>query len=210
MDEPLSNLDAKLRVATRSEIAALQRRLGVTTLYVTHDQVEAMTMGDRVAVLKDGVLQQVAPPSVLYEAPANSFVASFIGSPPMNLIDGVIGPDGVTVGSTVVEIPRGLKDAAGTGRVTVGIRPESVALLEGCDGGVPATVNIVEELGAEAYVYASLEHTAARQDGTSIPDVVVRVDPKSAPSSGSRIGLRIRGDSVVLFDGNSGLRVLHE
>ena len=119
MDEPLSNLDAKLRVATRSQIAALQRRLGITTLYVTHDQVEAMTMGDRVAVMKDGVLQQVDVPRVLYDSPVNAFVAGFIGSPPMNLIEGTIGADGVMIGSSVVKVPRGLQQAAGTGAVTV-------------------------------------------------------------------------------------------
>jgi multiple sugar transport system ATP-binding protein len=164
MDEPLSNLDAKLRVATRSEIAALQRRLEVTTVYVTHDQVEAMTMGDRVAVLKDGVLQQVDVPSELYDEPANAFVASFIGSPAMNLVEAIIGPDGATVGSTVVEIPRELRETAGTGRVTVGVRPESVT-LSGEGAGVPAIVNIVEELGAEAYIYArqSQERAPDRQ-----------------------------------------------
>src|SRR5471032_1351142 len=108
MDEPLSNLDAKLRVSTRSQIAELQRRLGVTTLYVTHDQVEAMTMGDRGAVMKDGVLQQCDTPRVLYDAPVNSFVAGFIGSPPMNLIEGTIATGGVTLGSTVIPIPNGL------------------------------------------------------------------------------------------------------
>jgi multiple sugar transport system ATP-binding protein len=209
MDEPLSNLDAKLRVATRSEIAALQRRLSVTTVYVTHDQVEAMTMGDRVAVLKDGVLQQVAVPSVLYDAPANAFVAGFVGSPAMNLVDGIIGSDGVTVGSTVVQLPRELREAAGTGRVTVGVRPESVTLA-GDGAGVPAIVNIVEELGAEAFIYARLEHTAADPTGVETPDVVVRVNPKSAPPSGSRIELHIKKESVLLFDADSGTRIVPE
>ena len=161
MDEPLSNLDAKLRVATRSQIAALQRRLAVTTVYVTHDQVEAMTMGDRVAVMKDGVLQQVDVPGVLYDSPVNAFVAGFIGSPAMNLIEGTIGADGVTIGSTVLPVPRPLKKAVGPGRVTVGMRPESVALA-GEGPGLPAIVNLVEELGAEAYIYAQLEHTVRR------------------------------------------------
>ena len=109
MDEPLSNLDAKLRVATRSEIAALQRRLGVTTVYVTHDQVEAMTMGDRVAVMKDGVLQQCDTPRLLYDSPVNAFVAGFIGSPSMNLIEGTIDAGGVMLGSTVIPIPEQLR-----------------------------------------------------------------------------------------------------
>ncbi len=209
MDEPLSNLDAKLRVATRSQIAALQRRLDVTTLYVTHDQVEAMTMGDRVAVLKDGVLQQVDVPSVLYDTPANAFVASFIGSPGMNLLDGIIGPDGVTVGSTTVQLPRELRETAGTGRVTVGVRPEAVTLA-GDGAGVPATVNIVEELGPEAYIYARLEHTAADRSGEETPDFVVRVDPKSAPPSGRRIELHIQQESVQLFDADTGARIVPE
>ena len=158
MDEPLSNLDAKLRVATRSQIHALQRRLGVTTIYVTHDQVEAMTMGDRVAVMKDGVLQQVDVPRKLYDSPVNAFVAGFIGSPAMNLMKGTMTADGVMIGSTVVPVPRDLQQAAGTGTVTVGLRPEALEIA-GDGAGIPVVVNLVEELGAEAYVYAQLaEH----------------------------------------------------
>ncbi len=206
MDEPLSNLDAKLRVATRSEIASLQRRLGVTTVYVTHDQVEAMTMGDRVAVMKAGVLQQVDVPSVLYESPVNAFVAGFIGSPAMNLIEGTIGPDGVTVGSTVLPLPRPLAKAVGPGRVTVGLRPESVG-LSGEGIGIPAVVNLVEELGAEAYVYSQLEHTLRGTSLAGVPDFIVRVDPKSAPRVGSRIELFVREGSMLLFDVESGKRI---
>jgi len=202
LDEPLSNLDAKLRVATRSEISALQRRLGVTTVYVTHDQVEAMTMGDRVAVLKDGVLQQVDTPRVLYSSPVNAFVAGFIGSPAMNLIEGTLGPEGVTIGSTALALPRSLKQVVGSGRVTVGVRPESVALA-GDGAGIPALVNLVEELGAEAYVYARLEHTLQRTS----PEFVVRVDPVSAPRVGSRIELHIKTDAMLLFDAESGARI---
>src|SRR5579862_648071 len=149
MDEPLSNLDAQLRVATRAEIAALQRRLGVTTLYVTHDQVEAMTMGDRVAVMKDGVLQQIDAPRALYDSPVNAFVAGFIGSPAMNLIEGTITTDGVRIGSTVVAVPRALQMAAGPGPITVGLRPEAFELT-GEGDGIAAVVNLVEELGSEA------------------------------------------------------------
>src|SRR5476651_676484 len=134
MDEPLSNLDAKLRVATRTQIAALQRRLDTTTVYVTHDQVEAMTMGDRVAVMKDGVLQQVDVPRTLYDSPVNAFVAGFIGSPAMNLIEGTLSAKGVTIGSTVLPVPPALKKAAGTGKVTVGLRPESLELVGDGDG----------------------------------------------------------------------------
>lgn len=206
MDEPLSNLDAKLRVATRSEIAALQRRLAVTTLYVTHDQVEAMTMGDRVAVMKDGVVQQVDVPSVLYDSPVNAFVAGFIGSPAMNLIEGTLGRDGVTVGSTVLPLPRPLKKAVGPGAVIIGLRPESVVLASEA-GGMPASVNLVEELGAEAYVYAQLEHTVRRTTLAAAPDFVVRVDPKTAPKVGSRVHLRVKGESMLLFDVESGARI---
>ena len=206
MDEPLSNLDAQLRVATRSEIAALQRRLNVTTVYVTHDQVEAMTMGDRVAVMKDGVVQQVDVPSVLYDSPVNAFVAGFIGSPAMNLIEGTMGSDGVTIGSTVLAVPRPLKKAVGPGRVAVGLRPESVTLAGG-GAGIPAVVNLIEELGAEAYVYAQLEHTVRRMTLAGVPDFVVRVDPKSAPRVGSRIELYVKGESMLLFDVESGTRI---
>src|ERR1035441_10464407 len=150
MDEPLSNLDAKLRVATRSQIHALQRRLGVTTLYVTHDQVEAMTMGDRVAVMKDGVLQQVDVPRKLYDSPVNAFVAGFIGSPAMNLLAGTLTDDGVQVGSAVFAISRTLHPAGRAGSVTVGLRPESLEIASD-DNGINAVVTLVEQLGAEAF-----------------------------------------------------------
>ena len=205
MDEPLSNLDAKLRVATRSQIAALQRRLGTTTLYVTHDQVEAMTMGDRVAVMKDGVLQQVDVPRVLYDSPVNAFVAGFIGSPPMNLVEGTIGADGVTVGSSVVMVPRGLLQAAGTGTVTVAMRPEALELTS--DGnGISAVVNLVEELGAESFVYCQLAE-GARDTVTAAPDIIVRIDPNRAPRSGETIKLHVKEGSALLFDAATGARI---
>ena len=155
MDEPLSNLDAKLRVQTRTQIAALQRRLGTTTVYVTHDQVEAMTMGDRVAVLKGGKLQQFASPSELYDRPANAFVAGFIGSPAMNLLTAPITGDGVKVGEdSTLELERDnltkLQDA-GLTEVTVGIRPEDLEVSR--TGGVDVVVDLVEDLGSETYLY---------------------------------------------------------
>ncbi len=129
MDEPLSNLDAKLRVSTRTQIAALQTRLGVTTVYVTHDQVEAMTMGDRVAVMKDGVLQQCDTPLNLYDSPRNLFVAGFIGSPAMNLMEGDVAEDGIHVGDYVVNVPREvLAKAPNEKRLVLGIRPENFSL----------------------------------------------------------------------------------
>ncbi|KXU19019.1 ABC transporter ATP-binding protein [Corynebacterium simulans] len=170
MDEPLSNLDAKLRVQTRSELASLQQRLGTTTVYVTHDQVEAMTMGDRVAVLKDGVLQQVASPRELYDAPVNEFVAGFIGSPAMNIFD------------------------YNGGRI--GIRPEDMHIIDG-PVGIPGTVDIVEELGAESFVYINVgeQRFVARADKGRTPqrgeEVLLSFDAKNAhhfdPETGERI-----------------------
>ena len=155
MDEPLSNLDAKLRVQTRTQIAALQRRLGTTTVYVTHDQVEAMTMGDRVAVLRFGKLQQFASPSDLYNKPANAFVASFIGSPAMNLITAPITERGVRIGEdSSLDLERehiSLLHDAGLKEVTVGIRPEHLEVSSG--GGIDVVIDLVEDLGSETYLY---------------------------------------------------------
>jgi multiple sugar transport system ATP-binding protein len=207
MDEPLSNLDAKLRVSTRGQIAALQRRLGVTTLYVTHDQVEAMTMGDRVAVMQDGVLQQCETPQALYTQPVNAFVAGFIGSPAMNIIDGRITDDGVALGSTVIPLSPETRARAGgaTGHVvTVGFRPESLELVtEG--QGFPAVVSVVEQLGAEAYVYASLPDVGSSV--TAVSNIIARVEPGAAPENGAVIHLRIKDGAIFFFDAESGTRV---
>ena len=143
MDEPLSNLDAKLRVATRTQIAALQRRLGITTVYVTHDQVEAMTMGDRVAVLKDGLLQQVDTPRNLYDKPANAFVAGFIGSPAMNLITAPVSGGQASLGNLKVSVP-----ASAGAQAIVGVRPEGFKPT-GAGQGFDIKVDVVEELGSE-------------------------------------------------------------
>jgi multiple sugar transport system ATP-binding protein len=210
MDEPLSNLDAKLRVATRSQIAALQRRLGVTTVYVTHDQVEAMTMGDRVAVMREGVLQQCDTPRTLYDAPVNAFVAGFIGSPAMNLVEGRIDESGVAIGETVFPLERGLATrAGGPGRVvTVGLRPEALALVTPEDGtpALRTVVNVVEELGAEAYVYAQL----AERFGDSLTaesDIIARTEPRAAPSIGDEVYLRVKEGAMLLFDVETGRRI---
>src|SRR3954469_10163597 len=153
MDEPLSNLDAKLRVQMRADIAALQSRLAVTTLYVTHDQVEAMTMGHRVAVLREGRLQQVDTPRALYERPANTFVAGFIGSPSMNLCRVPVGEDGCALLDGVrVPLPEGVP--SGLSEVVLGLRPESLELVAGGGGDgdrFGAQVKVVEELGADAF-----------------------------------------------------------
>jgi len=204
MDEPLSNLDAKLRVATRAEIAALQQRLGITTLYVTHDQVEAMTMGDRVAVMKDGILQQCDTPRVLYDDPVNAFVAGFIGSPPMNLIDGLVTEEGVRVGTAVFPLPPQLPARPGSA-LTVGLRPEVLEPSEP-DQGIPVTVHLVEELGAEAFVHASIEQES---DTLAVPSstIIARVEPQRAPAKGERIGLRAKSGSMLFFDAATGARI---
>jgi multiple sugar transport system ATP-binding protein len=162
MDEPLSNLDAKLRVQMRAEIAQIQKALEVTTLYVTHDQVEAMTMGDRVAVMRDGILQQVDKPQRIYDAPANLFVASFVGSPPMNLFEAAVDADGAALqfGETRLELgTHRLRDQAGR-RIAVGIRPEEVREASGWDGArVRGRVVLVEALGAEQLVHIEVAAT---------------------------------------------------
>jgi multiple sugar transport system ATP-binding protein len=200
MDEPLSNLDATLRVQTRADIVTLQQRLSTTTLYVTHDQVEAMTMGDRIAVMNKGFLQQVAPPQELYEKPANTFVAGFIGSPGMNLIAGRAEPDGasVVVGGGSIPIPERLRRAAAAARdVVVGVRPEALTLDPA--GSFGATVSIVELLGAEVHVITQVD------DGSR---VVVRQEVgRPRPRIGDRVRVRTVGDALNLFDAGVGNRI---
>jgi multiple sugar transport system ATP-binding protein len=198
MDEPLSNLDAKLRVQMRAEIASLQSRLGVTTVYVTHDQSEAMTLGHRVAVLSDGRLQQCAAPRELYERPANTFVAGFIGSPAMNLCLCQLGTNGsVSLGGVEVALPNGARGQLG-GEVVVGLRPES---LELGSEGIPAAVEVVEEIGADAYVFTSA------QLGGEETKLVARVESKRAPERGERVSLRPRAGEAHLFDPATGARL---
>jgi multiple sugar transport system ATP-binding protein len=199
MDEPLSNLDAKLRVQTRTQIASLQRRLGVTTVYVTHDQVEAMTMGDRVAVLKDGVLQQVATPQELYDVPANVFVAGFIGSPAMNLLQLPIVEGGVQFGTQVLPIDKKFLSKTKAKTVTVGIRPENLVVSK--KDGIEVEVDVVEELGADGYLYGHTNIGAAAQD------VVSRVDGRAHPNAGDKVFLKADGGLVHLFDIESGARL---
>ena len=200
MDEPLSNLDAKLRVSTRSQITALQKSLGVTTVYVTHDQVEAMTMGDRVAVLRDGVLQQVGTPLGLYQRPANAFVAGFIGSPSMNIREFRVVDGHARVGDTDVplsqEVLTDLKQE-GADSVLLGFRPESVDLV-GRGHGIPVVVRLVEELGADAYAHGSITG-AARTDEDTGHDIVARVDPAGTPAIGDTVYLRVRPGQEYAF-----------
>lgn len=195
MDEPLSNLDATLRVQTRADIVSLQRRLGTTTIYVTHDQVEAMTMGHRIAVMREGRLQQVAAPQDLYERPANTFVASFLGSPGMNLTPALIDGGAVTVDGTAIDVT-GQPGALPTGTVTLGFRPESASLTS---TGIRAVVLLVEQLGAETHVICSLS------DGTR---VVVRQGHQSPrPDLGEAVAITVDASTLHLFDAQSGTRL---
>ncbi|MGC4933605.1 ABC transporter ATP-binding protein [Gordonia sp. DT30] len=197
MDEPLSNLDAKLRVSTRAQIAALQRELGTTTLYVTHDQVEAMTMGSRVAVLDHGVLQQVATPREIYRRPANVFVAGFMGTPQMCLAD--LEPHGgfAEFGGARLRVPHG----AGRG-VVAGLRAEAWELTTpGTPGSVTARVELIEELGAEQFVYGAVD--VPLRDGR----VVVRAGHRQSFVVGEQIGLVPVPEEIHWFDGDTGLRL---
>jgi multiple sugar transport system ATP-binding protein len=198
MDEPLSNLDAKLRVQMRADIAGLQARLGVTTVYVTHDQSEAMTLGQRVAVLHEGRLQQVGTPRELYERPTNIFVAGFIGSPAMNLCTVPLGSNGaVSLGGVEMPVPRGAAEN-GKSALVVGVRPES---LEVAAEGIPARVDVVEDIGADAYVFCSTEL------GGETTKLVARTEVRKAPKQGERVSLRPRAEEAHLFDPESGERL---
>ncbi len=206
MDEPLSNLDAKLRVTTRSQIAELQQRLQVTTVYVTHDQVEAMTMGDRVAVLKDGLLQQVDTPLALYDNPANLFVAGFIGSPAMNLIPGRLTSSGGEVNGHSITLPVTAADRSGQdGPVTLGVRPEAFRVADGNEG-IPVKVTLVEELGADAFVYGkSDDGTGGGIDAGT--DITVRVEARRHFEKGKTIMVTADPKDIHVFDTGSGERV---
>ncbi len=195
MDEPLSNLDAKLRVQMRADIAALQARLGVTTVYVTHDQSEAMTLGHRVAALKDGRLQQCDTPRTLYDRPANTFVAGFIGSPAMNLCTLPVVNGAASFGGVPVPLPVG---ANGRSSVVLGLRPESLELAA---EGVPAEVEVVEEIGADAFAFCAAEIAG------ETAKLVARVEARRAPARGERVALRPMPAEAHLFDPESGDRL---
>jgi multiple sugar transport system ATP-binding protein len=219
MDEPLSNLDAKLRVQTRSQIAELQRRLGITTVYVTHDQVEAMTMGHRVAVLSGGKLQQCASPRELYDNPVNQFVAGFIGSPSMNLLNAPLTEGGAALAGAVIPMSPGVRAAAVRDKLTelvIGIRPEHMHLTDaagaaaGSGAGAQAgsvsnnavlsgEVLLVEELGADALLHVRL----AEAGGT----VVARTEGRKSPAPGQRVTLRVQPDDIFAFHPVTGARL---
>jgi len=197
MDEPLSNLDAKLRVQMRADIATLQADFGVTTVYVTHDQAEAMTLGHRVAVLHEGRLQQCGPPRVLYERPVNVFVAGFIGSPAMNLCTVPLRNGTASFGGVDVPLPEGASTNGQTSLV-LGVRPES---LEVATDGIPAKVDVIEDVGADAFVFCTAEL------GRETTRLIARTEVRNAPKQGDRVTLRPRADEAHLFDPATGERL---
>jgi multiple sugar transport system ATP-binding protein len=213
MDEPLSNLDAKLRTEMRAELAKLHRRLGATVLYVTHDQTEAMTLGSRVAVLRDGVLQQVASPRTLYEQPANAFVGKFIGTPPMNLLRGVIEDGRLRARGVETELAAAPSWPAESRPILVGVRPEAWRLSDlGPSSGtlqLNGEVEVVEDLGSETIVYFS--HGGEAWEGEAITEGEVlgtfaaRVPGAPSLRPGSRVGWSVDLEQLYLFDGDTGV-----
>ena len=229
MDEPLSNLDAKLRVQMRAEVQRIQRRINVATFYVTHDQVEAMTMGDRVAVMRAGVLQQVDSPQVLYNHPDNLFVAAFIGSPAMNLYEAALteGARSVRLGSQEIALPQSVREARprlasyANQKVVVGLRPEHLPAAGG--GGTAGNgtagptlaglVDLVEALGSELMVHFTIDARRVQAEGTTSADAeavtavgegVARVDPDSPVRVGQRATFAIKADGMQFFDPATG------
>ena len=216
MDEPLSNLDAKLRVQTRTQITALQRQLGVTTLYVTHDQTEALTMGDRIAVIKLGLLQQVGAPTELYDRPANVFVAGFIGSPSMNLNTHPVVDGKAQIGSDTVDLPAEAVSKLGpedNGQIVIGFRPEDAGLATSeDDNAFSLKVVNVEDLGSDGYIYGNiitdnsvLEASATMSDQNKL--TTIRVNPRSLPKVGEVVKIKIDPIKMHLFAPSSELRL---
>jgi multiple sugar transport system ATP-binding protein len=217
MDEPLSNLDAKLRVGMRAELASLHARLGATTVYVTHDQVEAMTLGQRVAVMRDGRIQQVDTPQALYRSPVNLFVAAFIGSPAMNLVRARLDRDGVEFGGLRIPLAPDQRPER-TGEVVLGVRPESFEDAAFADAGLPeldVTVTVVEDLGADAHVIFPIDAPRldtedvrrAEEEETGLDDTAVfnaRVDARSAARPGRPLRLALDPGAFYWFDPASG------
>ena len=225
MDEPLSNLDAKLRVQTRTQIASLQKRLGITTVYVTHDQTEALTMGDRIAVLKDGLLQQVGMPNEMYSSPANAFVAGFIGSPAMNLGRWRLVGNAAVYGDSSLPVPSSVANSVtreDNGQIIVGFRPEALSWNsndtytpssdEGAPlGKIPLKVTLVEELGSDAYVYGHVVGADREVDKFGSGDgsdlVTIRIEPDRVPAPGEVILVEPSPDRIHFFSASGGERI---
>jgi multiple sugar transport system ATP-binding protein len=210
MDEPLSNLDAKLRIQMRVELVRLHRRLGVTTIYVTHDQTEAMTLGQRVTVLNKGRIQQVAPPHHLYMHPANAFVAGFIGSPPMNFLRGRMTESGVDIGpvQVVLDPETRRRITGGSPDVLVGLRPEGLVPTTKVDEAIVGEVEVVEELGAERYLYLrprGLDVVEQSERPAELAgSICARLTESIGIAAGGTVALRPRPELVRLFDLNTG------
>ena len=200
LDEPLSNLDAKLRVSTRAEISQLQRRLNTTMLYVTHDQTEAMTMADRIAVLEGGDMQQVGTPEELYLTPANTFVAAFIGTPSMNMMTGAIDGSEVIVGPLRVPLPP-LSHEPTSQNVVVGMRPENLDIVGDGQGDVRAAATYVENFGSDRYVHASIDRI---EDPAR---TIIRTPNTLKIDVGDSFDIRVDRDSIHLFDAETTLRI---
>jgi multiple sugar transport system ATP-binding protein len=226
MDEPLSNLDAKLRIGMRAELARLHERLGTTTVYVTHDQTEAMTLGQRVAVMRDGCIQQVDEPQVLYRRPANLFVAAFIGSPSMNLVEATIDTDSVSFAGFRLPLDRERRPApVSNGRVILGIRPEGFEDVTFAEPGLPqieVAVTVLEEVGSDAHVIfpvdapkvdvADLRAARDDEDETLLADsgalFNARVDPRTAARRGAQLELAVDPAQLYFFDPETGENLL--
>ena len=216
MDEPLSNLDAKLRVQTRTQIAALQRQLGVTTLYVTHDQTEALTMGDRIAVIKLGILQQVGAPTELYDRPANVFVAGFIGSPSMNINTHPVVNGKAKIGEDTVDLPA---DAVAkltpedNGQIVVGFRPEDAGLAPADDpNAFSLKVVNVEDLGSDGYIYGNIVTDGSAAEASQVMSdqnklTTIRVNPRALPQVGATVKIKIDPAKMHLFAPSTELRL---
>jgi multiple sugar transport system ATP-binding protein len=202
-DEPLSNLDAKLRVETRAELARLHRRLRATIVYVTHDQEEALTLGGRVAVMRDGNVEQVAPPMEVYRRPASVFVAGFVGSPAMNLLPGEVRADGAWSGpgGLVLPLPAAARAGAGTGRVTLGVRPHDVAIVAPGGGDADARADVVEPRGSELLIYFGLG-----TDGVG-GELRVVAPPEQEIAVDTVVGIRLDRDRLHWFDERTGRRL---
>jgi multiple sugar transport system ATP-binding protein len=200
MDEPLSNLDAKLRVQTRSNITKLQKELGITTVYVTHDQIEALTMGDRIAVLKLGQLQQVGTPRDLLDRPVNLFVAGFIGSPSMNQLECDVVDGGFEFGNMRIDMPAAAKEKLGD-RAILGIRPEDLMVVRADEAGLPGHVTLVEDVGADGFLYADA------QIGTETMELVARVDGRMHAEMGQNVTLQPKLEHLHVFDAERGERI---
>jgi multiple sugar transport system ATP-binding protein len=224
MDEPLSNLDAKLRVTMRTSLQQLHLRLGTTTIYVTHDQVEAMTLGQRVAVMRDGKVQQVDAPQILYDAPVNTFVAAFIGSPAMNLVEARLSDDSVTFGPYTIPLDRAHRPRSpGNGEVILGIRPEAFEDVAFAPEGLPQVevdVHVLEELGSDAHVFFPVDATQvviedamsdqAEDESTLLAEdkertlFVARVDARTDARVGGKIRLAVEPSRLYFFSPESG------